>query len=63
MKGTINYLTKLQRICSKYNGQCKNCPLGKGEHVLDTHCPRLLQPMLYSNERINRYVRAVEQID
>lgn len=53
--GAINSYWDLRDICRKYSGSCRNCPLGKEEDIMDTHCPRLTEPRSWSNEKNNRY--------
>lgn len=52
MKGTINYLTTLARICEEHKGQCRNCNLGKGYEVEAYNCPHLVKPYKYSIDRL-----------
>jgi hypothetical protein len=54
--GAINSYWDLRDICRKYSGSCRNCPLGKEEDIMDTHCPRLTEPRSWSNEKITDMV-------
>jgi hypothetical protein len=54
--GAINSYRDLRDICRKYSGSCRDCPLGKEEDIMDTHCPRLTEPRSWSNEKITDMV-------
>jgi len=58
MKGTILYLRKLREICRENKGDCKACPLGKGE-LKETLCPRLTSPMYWTDKKTTEMARRV----
>lgn len=51
MIGTIDYLRELKKTCREAEGDCWNCPLGKGEDLNETLCPRLTEPRTWSEEK------------
>lgn len=57
MKGTINYLIKLRRICQEHKGDCKKCPLGKYGTVDECRCPRLIHPKNLTDDKIVDMIR------
>lgn len=63
VKGTINYLSAVENVCKKYNGEYKNCPLGNFQKIEDCCCPRLIEPRKYTVEKINQMVRAVKKFE
>jgi hypothetical protein len=62
MKGTIKYLQTIRDICRNNNGDCKRCPLGEKRELSDNMCPRLTHPNTWSNERIVKMVRSVDNV-
>jgi hypothetical protein len=57
MKGSIEYLRAVRGYCEKYNADCKVCPLGEKRKVDDNICPRVVHPMLWSDELISDMVK------
>lgn len=58
MKGTIDYLRELRKVCMQNKGDCKVCQLGKG-NLKDTLCPRLTSPMDWSDQKTTDMSKAV----
>lgn len=59
MKGAINYLRDLRNTCLKHKGQCKDCPLGNKLDLKDCRCPRLIEPLKWTDEMTTEMVGSV----
>lgn len=60
--GAINSFRNLRQICIKYNGSCKECPLGKAQNLKNTTCPYLTKPDSWTDEITTEMVREVSRI-
>lgn len=57
MKGAIEYLREVRKICRSNKGDCKMCPLGCERFVDDCLCPRLSVPSTWTNDKIVDMIR------
>lgn len=59
MKGSINYLREVKKICKDNKGDCWKCKLGNQRKIKDTLCPRLTEPRTWSDSKTTDMVKAV----
>lgn len=57
MKGAIEYLREVSRICREHKGDCWMCPLGRTRALHETICPRLTSPDSWTDKKTTEMVR------
>ena len=61
MRGAIEYLRTINKICIENKKDCKKCKLGKQDKMIDTICPRLTDPQTWDTHKIAKMVNKTKE--